>query len=194
MVGAGGHAQGVREAAELCGHEVVAVADPKQVDWDGVTHISGDQGTLPEAVEGFILGLGAVEPKQLEQRFSLYQVYRKRKLAAPAIIHPTAFVSPRAKISDGVIVLANAVIQPAATLLDASIVNTGSVVEHDAIVGAGAHIAPAACVLGGVMVGSVAMVGAGSVILPGAIIGETELVPALTRFPIGSQRRTGYEI
>jgi UDP-perosamine 4-acetyltransferase len=188
LVGAGGHSRAIAEAANQSGHQIVAVSDPRpDVYLMGVSRFSDDAAELPGEIEGIVIGVGGVSPRQLERRFALYESYRARGLAAPAIVHPTAWISESAVIGAGVVVLARAVVQPGAVLDEACIANTGCIVEHDTFIGAGAHIAPAACVLGTVNVGRAAMVGAGSVVLPGSTVADGGLVPAQGRYPEKSE-------
>lgn len=60
------------------------------------------------------------------------------------IIHPSAYVSPTARISDGVAILPGAVVNTGSRLGSGVLVNCGAVVDHDCIVECCAHIKPRA--------------------------------------------------
>jgi UDP-N-acetylbacillosamine N-acetyltransferase len=62
------------------------------------------------------------------------------------IIHPTAYVSPTAKISEGVVVLPMAVVNTGCVVKEGTIVNCGAVIDHDAVIERGVHICPGAVV------------------------------------------------
>lgn len=97
------------------------------------------------------------------------------------VIHPTAWVSPRARIGEGTVVMAHAVIQAGAIVGMHCIVNSGATLDHDCKVSDFAHIAPGAHLCGGVKVGEGALVGVGEGVMPGAVI------PAWTIFPFGRE-------
>ena len=58
----------------------------------------------------------------------------------PVLIHPTAYVSPSAKIELGVVVLPRASIHTKAVIKQGSIVGIGSLIDHDATINAFCHI------------------------------------------------------
>src|SRR5690606_25024799 len=85
----------------------------------------------------------------------------------PALIHPTAFVSPAATLGAGTVVLPNAVVNASARVGRGVIINSGALVEHDCLIGDGVHVSPNATVCGSVSVGARSWVGAGSTIIQG---------------------------
>lgn len=182
LVGAGGHARPVAEAAADNGHEVTACAAKDRSDWLDVP-LFGDDDPLPDSVSGFVMGLGAADPAGLRRRLELYRHYAGRALTPLSLVHSRAFTAADAVVADGVTVLAGAMVNAGASIAEAAIVNTGAIVEHDAVVEAGAHVAPGAVLLGATHIGSCAMIGAGAVVLPGATVPDDVLVPSLTRYP-----------
>jgi len=184
LVGAGGHAKAVVEALGAAGHAITAYVDPAVCAWlDGVTRYETDDASELHDADGFVVGLGAVSPEGLAWRLNLFRRYTGRGWSAPIVVHPAAFVSAGATLTEGSMALAGAIVQPGAMIGAAAIVNTGAIVEHDSSVGEGAHIAPGAIVLGGASVGACAMVGAGAILLPGAAVPDRTLVPARGRYP-----------
>jgi sugar O-acyltransferase (sialic acid O-acetyltransferase NeuD family) len=182
LVGAGGHARPVAEAAVDNGHEVVACAAKNQPDWLDVP-MFGDDDQLPASLMGFVMGLGGVDPEGLRRRLELFRRYTAHALVPVPLIHSRAFTAADAVVAEGGIVLAGAVVNAGARISEAAIVNTGAIIEHNAEVEAGAHVAPGAILLGAARVGSCAMVGAGAVVLPGATVPADTLVPSLARYP-----------
>ncbi len=179
LIGAGGHAKAVVEAATASLGELTAYIDPNPADWLAAAQIRSDidvkASTLP-----VIIGVGGVSVTQLLKRLALLDGYIGRGHNAPIIVHPQAYVSRLARLKAGSIILAGAVIQPGAEVGRGAIINTHAVVEHDSAIGDGAHVAPGAIVLGACHIGRCAMVGAGAVVLPGAVVADEMLVPALT--------------
>lgn len=180
LIGAGGHAKAVAEAAEASIGDIVAYVDPRPADWLRIARLTTDADVKANGIP-VVIGMGGVTAMQLKARLALLNSYLDRGHPAPAIVHPQAHVSPTARLDAGAIVLAGAVVQPGAVIGRGAIVNTRAVVEHDSTIGDGSHVAPGAIVLGGCRVGSCAMIGAGAVVLPAAAIDDEALVPALTR-------------
>lgn len=183
LIGAGGHAVGVAEAAWRAGWTIQAYADTIPASWLSAygtpTQIDTDEAALPWARSAAVaLGLGGIAPGGLRQRAEVLERYLNGGFTAPAIVHPDSTVSPTATLGIGVTVLARTVIHPFAEVGQAAIVNTGAIVEHHARIGRGAHIAPGAIVLGGASVGDHAMIGARAVILPGAAVPADTLIKA----------------
>jgi sugar O-acyltransferase (sialic acid O-acetyltransferase NeuD family) len=180
LIGAGGHAKAVAEAAEASIGRVTAYVDPRAADWLKAAHLSTDCEVTASLIP-IVMGMGGVTTAQLKARLALLDTYLGRKHPAPAVVHPQAHVSPVARLEAGAIVLAGAVVQPGAMIGRGAIVNTRAVVEHDSHIGEGSHVAPGAIVLGGCRVGRCAMIGAGAVVLPAAVVDDEALIPALTR-------------
>lgn len=180
LIGAGGHARPVAEAAELLGHHIVGYAAPQESTWCSVPRIS-DGEPWPHEAEGCVIGLGGTNLAALLHRWEITKSHEGHG-ATPFICHPAACVSKGAFIGSGAVVLGGAVVNAGARIGAFSIINTGAIVEHDASVGEGAHVAPGAVVLGGSTVGRLCMIGSGAVVLPGVKVPEGQLVPALSCF------------
>lgn len=180
LIGAGGHAKAVVEAAEATIGDIAAYVDPRPAGWLTAAHVAADSEIKANGLP-VVIGMGGVTVAQLARRLALLDTYLARGHRAPAIVHPQAHVSPTARLEAGAIVLAGAIVQPGAVVGRGTIVNTRAIVEHDCTIGDGAHVAPGAVVLGGSRVGRCAMIGAGAVVLPGAAVANEALVPALTR-------------
>lgn len=58
----------------------------------------------------------------------------------PAIIHPSAVVSPSAEIGNGSFIMQRAVVNTHTVIEHGVLVNSGAVVDHDSHVAKGAHI------------------------------------------------------
>ena len=96
----------------------------------------------------------------------------------PVLAHPSAVLSPSARLEAGTVVMPLAVLNADARVGRAAIVNTGAVVEHDCVVGDGAHLSPRCVLAGGARVGEGAWVGAGATVLPGVSVGPWAVVGA----------------
>lgn len=185
LLGAGGHARVVAEAAAAAGIVPSAYTALEDAPWLDLPRLDDAAALADPSFDAIIPGIGGVTPEALARRLVLIRRFLDAGKAAPAIVHPGAIVSPDARLAAGAAVMAGAAINPGAAVGTGAIVNTRAVVEHDASVGAGSHVAPGAIVLGGARLGESCMIGAGAVVLPGAQVPGGTLVKALARFPAG---------
>lgn len=94
------------------------------------------------------------------------------------IIHPTAIISPTAKISEGCTILANAVINTNASIGKGCIINTATVIEHDCIIEDFVNVSPRTAMAGHVKIGRKTFLGIGCTIIDGIEIGQEVIVGA----------------
>ncbi|MCM3650425.1 acetyltransferase [Metabacillus litoralis] len=93
-------------------------------------------------------------------------------------IHPSAIISPSARIGKGTVIMANAVINADAVIGDHVIVNTGSIIEHDNRVNDFTHVSPNATLAGCVQLGEGVHIGAGATLIPNVKIGDWSTIGA----------------
>ena len=65
---------------------------------------------------------------------------QQENINIPAIIHNSAYISPTAKLEEGVAVLPKAVINTDCVIKQGCIINCGSVIDHDCILNEFVHI------------------------------------------------------
>lgn len=94
------------------------------------------------------------------------------------VVHPTAWISPNAKLSDGVYVGPMVSLNSGVEIGSASIINTGVIVDHDCKIGAATHLAPRSCLTGRVKIGDRSFLGAGTVVVPDITIGSDVFICA----------------
>ena len=71
---------------------------------------------------------------------------READCAIPAIIHPTAYVSPTTRIEAGTVILPHAIVNTGCEAKAGCIVNCGAIVDHGCILEEGVHICVGAIV------------------------------------------------
>ena len=71
---------------------------------------------------------------------------KENNIPVPTLVHPSAYVSPTAKLGVGTVVLPKAVVNTEVILGDGCLINIGALVDHTCIIGDGAHLAPGAIV------------------------------------------------
>lgn len=94
------------------------------------------------------------------------------------IIHPTAIVSPTAKVGFGTVIMPRACINAEAIVGSHCIINTGAIVEHDVVVRNFAHISPNATLTGNVTVGEGTHIGSTATIIPQVTVGNWSIIGA----------------
>lgn len=183
VIGAGGHAKVVVDAAERSGWRLYGLLDvdsSRHGEPFVTTKIRGGDELLPhlkeEGVTHFIVGIGSVGNPVARKR--AFAAGLAAGLEAAVVIHPNAIVADPGQIGGGTLVAAGAVINPDARVGTNVIINTHALVEHDAEVGAHAHLAPGCRVLGGCAIGDRSHIGAGAIILQGVRVGADVMVAA----------------
>jgi sugar O-acyltransferase (sialic acid O-acetyltransferase NeuD family) len=183
LVGAGGHARVVLDAARAGGIDVIAVVDAR-ADLKGTTfeglEVMGDESAIAalrkRGADTVLLGVGSVDVG--DTRRALYARIAALGLALPIVRHPSAVVSPTATLGPACVVFANATINPGARIGANVIVNTAAIVDHDVAIGDHAHVSPGAHLAGGVTIGAGSHVGIGATVLQGVQIGSGVVVGA----------------
>lgn len=161
LYGASGHAKVIIDILEASGVRVDGLIDdnPKisQLNRYPVWHTFS--GESP-----FIISIGNNQiRKQVAER--LQTVYGKA-------IHPSAILSPTAKIGDGTVVMQGAIVQADAKVGKHCIINTGASVDHECVIGDYAHISPHATLCGNVHIGEGSWIGAGTTVIPNLSVGK----------------------
>lgn len=179
VVGAGDHAKVVLEALWAIGaFEVVGLIDPNPLSNYvlGVPVLGGDQLLPCLLTQGVKAAVVAIGSNGLRQQIG--ENLLRMGFALPAVVHPTAFISPSANIADGAVVMAKAIVGTLANIDALTIINTGAIVEHDNNIGVSAHICPGVALAGRVRVGDRALIGVGSAVRPNICIGSDSVVGA----------------
>jgi sugar O-acyltransferase (sialic acid O-acetyltransferase NeuD family) len=178
IVGGGGHAQVVAEAA-LTDREVVGFLDDDAeatMPMLGAARLGAIRDFSPDLAPLFVVGLG---DNALRQRTHEACCAAGGSDAQPVdILHPSASISATSQWFGGAFAGPGSVVHTGAVIGRGAIVNSGAVVEHDCRIGEFAHIAPGAVLGGNVQVGALALVGLGARVLPGVRIGAAAVVGA----------------
>lgn len=177
ILGAGGHARVVADAAESCGWSEIHLFDDSwpniaPAPWPVIGSGSDLEARLSE-FDGVIVAIGVNAV-----RLSKQQLLAERGARMVSIIHPAATVSRHARVGLGNAVLAGAVINPGVETGEAVIINTSATVDHDCWLDDAAHLSPGAHLAGGVRVGAEAWIGIGASVKELVSIGARATVGA----------------
>lgn len=124
----------------------------------------------------FMVTVGQIKSSTL--RFELFQKVRSCQGLLAVVVSPLGYVSSRASLGQGTMVMHRAIVNAGSEVGDNCIINTGAIVEHDTRIGSHCHIATSAVVNGDVCLGNHSFVGSGAVIKQGVTIGDHVIVGA----------------
>ena len=184
LLGGGGHAAVLIESLRASGLDIVrAVLEHDQAQWGkellGIPVLGGDAllpGLIEQGADCFAVGVGTVGNVAI--RRGLYEYGLSLGLEPLTVMHPTAYVSPSAKLAKGCQLLPGSIVHTRAALGENVIVNSGAIVEHDCVLGDHVHVATGAKIAGGVEVGSGTLIGIGASVRQGVRIGRESIVGA----------------
>lgn len=176
LIGAGGHAKSCIDVIEQEDkfRIIGLVGSPNEVG----THVLGYKvlGTddvlseLLNLTQFALIAVGQIGANDL--RSTLFSKIANIGFKLPVVISPMTYVSPRAVIGKGTVVMHHATINAGAKIGDNCIINSHVLIEHDVVVEDHCHIATSATINGGSTVGRSSFVGSGSTIRESITIGH----------------------
>lgn len=161
LYGASGHGKVIKDIAEACGDSVEGFVDDNpffsQYCKKKVYHQA-------DGLSPIIVSIGVNRTRKM--------IVEKLNCQFATAIHPTAIVSPSAKIGEGTVVMPGAIINADVVIGKHCIINTGASVDHECVVEDYCHVAPHASLCGQVHVGEGSLIGVGASVIPCIKIGE----------------------
>lgn len=155
IIGAGGHGRVVSDIIKQSGDRVLGFLD--DADVKNLPMLGKVKDCIKYKDKYVIIAIGNNEiRKKIAEQYPMLNYY--------TAIHPSAIISPVAKIGKGSCVMSLAVVNSDATIGEHSIINTHATVEHDCIIGDFVHVCPNATLCGTVNVGNNTQIGAGAVV------------------------------
>jgi acetyltransferase EpsM len=176
VYGGGGHGKSLIDLLRTLGtYQILGVVDDGRPKGELILGLPvlGDGQVLAELYsQGVRMAVNAVGGiGNVAVRIKVFQRLAADGFACPAVVHPTAFIEPSARLSPGVQVLPHAYVGSDVHVGFGTIVNTGAIVSHDCQLGDFVNISPGAILAGEVEVGEAALVGMGVTINLQAKIG-----------------------
>lgn len=114
-----------------------------------------------------------------ERRRELHDEALKRGLVlAPAVIDPSAVLSPSARVGDGSFVNAGVVVGALSFIGACCLINRSASLGHHTVIGDFVSIGPGAVLASNIKVGEGSLIGAGATILPNVEIGAGAVIAA----------------
>ena len=110
------------------------------------------------------IGVNSTRKKVVEQLIG--------KVEFGTAVHATSYISKRASVGEGTVVMGGVTVNPDAKIGRHCIINTNCSIDHDCIIGDYAHISPNATLSGDVQVGEGTHIGSGASAIQGVRIGK----------------------
>ena len=138
ILGAGGYASTVKDVAEQLGYEIVTLLDDKLADRPLSSFVN------------YILDDVSFIPAFGNNNFRLQWLDKLTESGAnlATLIHPTAYVSPKAVIGPGTVILPHAVVNTDVIIQRGCIINLSAIIDHGCTIEEGCHICLGAIVKG----------------------------------------------
>jgi acetyltransferase-like isoleucine patch superfamily enzyme len=178
IYGSGDFAPTVIELAKACGHEPIGLVD----DFNRGPEILGTLETVtrshPPGEHGIALAIGY---NNLAGRWGAWLRACAAGYAAPALVHPRAYVADSALVGAGSMVMAGAVVDVRTIVDDAAVLWPSVCVNHDSYVGANCFLSPSATVCGFAKIGPNSFIGAGAVIADRCEVAPSSFIKMLER-------------
>ena len=129
ILGSGGYGRTVYDIAEQLGYSITVLDDA-----DEEHPLAFFERYIDDDTE-FIPAFGNNE-------FRLQWIYRIEEAGGKltTLIHPSAYVSPKAKVSAGCVILPSAIVNTGSKVGKGCIINLGATIDHDVIIEDGVHL------------------------------------------------------
>ena len=172
VIGAGGHAKVVIDAARGAGFEIVGIVG-REGDPEELLGIPVSTDATDIASDRFIIAIG-----NNATRAQHFYDYRADGLEPASVIHPSAVIAEGVHVGVGTFVAAGVVVNVDARIGANAILNTGCTVDHDCVISDHALIGPTASLCGAVEIGEGVLLGAGTSVTPRTTVGAWSVVGA----------------
>ena len=176
ILGTGGHAVSVFEAASLAGFSIVGFVDPNHSPetFLGCPTVKSVKDLFRPG-RGLCIGVGA---NFLREQLLLSVKNSFPQLHFPVIQHPSSHVSSTAKIGEGAVLLGMSFVGPRCTVGKGAVLNTSSSLDHDSTLKSFASLAPGARTGGNVRIGERSFIGMNTAIIHRVSIGSDTVIGA----------------
>jgi sugar O-acyltransferase (sialic acid O-acetyltransferase NeuD family) len=184
IIGAGGHGREVAEILryQMQQHSGMSVLGFIDDNLDLRQQIINDLPVLGDWTwfEGMDRGEVAVICAVGSPRVCMRLAQRAKSLGLAFVnaISPLAYVSPYAKVGEGIVMFPNTVANTGSFLGDHCILNVGATISHDTKIGPYSNINPGAHLAGNVSVGQGCYIGMGANVIQDKSIGDWTIVGA----------------
>lgn len=141
ILGAGKYGKEIEDVAEQMGRfDRIDFLDDFST-WDRVIGKCGDFNQYWSENTAFFVAFG-----DNEMRARWLKILMAANAPIVNIVHPSAYVSPKAILGNGIAILPNALVNSYCIIENGCMINSGAIVDHDTTIGEYAHICVGAIV------------------------------------------------
>jgi sugar O-acyltransferase (sialic acid O-acetyltransferase NeuD family) len=180
LIGAGGHTKSCIDVIEMSDSFKIAgiVGLPNEVgtkiyDYE-VIGSDIDLVRLSGLYSHALITVGQIKTPSI--RIRLYEKAIAAGFEMATVIASSAYVSKRAKISQGTFVSHGAIVNSNVNIGANCIINSNSLIEHDTQIGSHCHIATGAIINGNSSIGMGSFIGSGAILKEGISVGDNSIV------------------
>ena len=181
IIGAGKHSRVLIETLKNNGRKILGVTDLTKKsgeDFCGVKILGSDEIIFKYHANKIELVNGIGELNHRQTRYNLSKKFRREGYKFAKIIHPSAVISNKVELDDGVQIMAGVVLQCGVKIGFCSIINTGAIIDHDCIISDFCHIAPGVTISGNVSVGPESHLSTSTIVIEKKKIGKNCIIGA----------------
>ena len=180
LIGAGGHCNSCIDVIELeKKYKIIGLVDDKKKIKNLKYKILGNDKNLKILLtKSKFAHISIGQINDFKKREEIFLNLKKIGFKMPSIISPLAYVSPKAKIGEGTIVMHGAIINRGAIIGNNCIVNTKALIEHDTSVGDNCHVSTRSTLNGGVIIGNNSFIGSHAILKQNIKVGKNCFVNA----------------
>lgn len=180
LIGGGGHCKACIDVVDLHGvFDIVGIVDKPERFGEkvlGYSVIATDAEMLEVKKMAIHCLITIGQIGTAKRRRELFKELLGLGFTFPVVVSPRAYVSARASVGEGSVIMHGAVINAGARIGVNSIINSQALVEHDVRIGDHCHVATGAIVNGDSVVGDGTFVGSNAVIFQGVSVGRDAVV------------------
>jgi len=183
LLGASGHCRACIDVIEQCGtYKIEGLIDKTTPaatkSLDGYAIIGNDRELekIRQRCHAALIAVGQIGTSAI--RVKLFERLKSLGYELPVIVAPSAYVSPRAEIAEGTIIMHHALVNAGARVGANCILNSGCVVEHDVHIGDHTHVSTGSVVNGSAIIGARSFIGSGATVVQGVKLPDSCFVRA----------------
>ena len=180
LIGSGGHFNSCQDVIKsIKKFKIIGFVDKKKNSSKiGLKYLGNDSKINLLKKKTIYTHIAGGQINNLEIRKNIFEKFKKFEFKFPKIISPNAYVSKKAIIGDGSIVMHGAHVGPNARIGLNCIINTKTIIEHDVEVGDHCHISTGSIVNGHSTIGNQSFIGSGAIVRQNISIGSKCFVNA----------------